>query len=353
MEASKSEGQVKGKSGSCWTGLLKAPTEQDIRGPRRRHKAFDTPKKAFDYLVVLDFEWTADNKPGFGPAEIIEFPSVLVRTKFPFEIVDEFQVYVRPEVHPILTPFIKHLTGISQDQVDRGVDLGTALDMYHSWLASQKLVYCDLDREANVAAITNKIPEKHLSTSSEARPTAPCTERMNTISTAGAITDMDMQDNVDKTNTNSNNCTETVSILPCPSPSTSCSRFVPVRPSFSFSHPVSFAVVTWGDSDVQTTLNLQLSRLNLCRPPYFDSWINLKPLFKQHFKREPRGGLENVVKSLGLEFEGRAHSGLIDSRNTAKIVQTMLQQGFQFWRTTRGFGISGEFYGQKKRAKYN
>jgi inhibitor of KinA sporulation pathway (predicted exonuclease) len=70
-------------------------------------------------------------------------------------------------------------------------------------------------------------------------------------------------------------------------------------------------------------------------PYYFHEWINLKSLFKQHFGWEPHGGLQNVVERCGYSFDGRAHSGLVDSRNTAKIVKKMLEEGFRFTRATR------------------
>lgn len=57
--------------------FMSPPTKSDITGCRRVSKGFDAPKKCFDYLIVLDFEWTCDDKK-FGPAEIIEFPSVLL-----------------------------------------------------------------------------------------------------------------------------------------------------------------------------------------------------------------------------------------------------------------------------------
>lgn len=64
--------------------------------------------------------------------------------------------------------------------------------------------------------------------------------------------------------------------------------------------------------------------------------------------REPKGGLRACVERCGLQFVGRAHSGLVDSRNTAKIVLQMLQQGFRFERTTRGFAPDGTAWGSKK-----
>lgn len=72
--------------------FMNRPTAKDVRGPRRTRKAFDSPVKPYDYLVVLDYEWTCDNRRKLEPLEIIEFPSVLVKCSFPPAIVDEFQV---------------------------------------------------------------------------------------------------------------------------------------------------------------------------------------------------------------------------------------------------------------------
>eukprot|EP00854_Cymbomonas_tetramitiformis_P009054 gene9054-10728_t len=141
--------------------------------------------------VVLDFEWTADKDPSFGPSEIIEFPSVLVEARFPFRIVDEFQVYVKPRINPVLTPFIKELTAITQEQVDMGVDLTTALDQYNAWLASHGL---DMAPKSTAATHGKGLPDV-------------------------------------RTNT--------------------------------------FAVVTWGDSDLMSTLHGELKRRHLPMPPHF------------------------------------------------------------------------------------
>ena len=66
----------KRKLSGAWS-FMSPPTKSDITGGRKLSKAFDAPKPTFDYLVVLDFEWTCDDKK-FGPSEIIEFPSVLL-----------------------------------------------------------------------------------------------------------------------------------------------------------------------------------------------------------------------------------------------------------------------------------
>mmetsp|Transcript_29557 Transcript_29557/g.56794 ORF Transcript_29557/g.56794 Transcript_29557/m.56794 type:complete len:319 (+) Transcript_29557:514-1470(+) len=267
-----------------WASILKPPSDKDIKGKRRTHKAFDLPRRVFDYLVVLDFEWTADNKKGFGPPEIIEFPSVIVQGQYPFAFVDTIQMYVKPVQNPILTKFIKELTAITQEQVDTGLTLKDAMGKYDAWLEDNGL------------------------------RTRPGNE---------------------------------------PRPRSSPDSSLPCASTQAHSSPgKTFAIVTWGDSDVMGVLHNQLKGLGIPRPVYFDSWINLKTLFKQHYRREARGGLENVVNSCGLSFDGRAHSGLVDSINTAKICVQMMQQGFKFWRTTRGFGANGEAFGTQQAKRH-
>ena len=61
-------------------GFLKSPTTRDVSGPNKRRKALDLPPQLMQHLVVLDFEWTADNKRAMLPIpEITQFPSVLVQ----------------------------------------------------------------------------------------------------------------------------------------------------------------------------------------------------------------------------------------------------------------------------------
>lgn len=101
-----------------------------------------------------------------------------------------------------------------------------------------------------------------------------------------------------------------------------------IRKSIGTNPGPTFCIVTWGDSDIGTVLKEQCRRQGIELPSYFHQWINLKSLFKQHFGWEPHGGLQKVVKKCGFSFDGRAHSGLVDSRNTAKIVKRMLEEGF-------------------------
>ncbi|KAM3329618.1 hypothetical protein ACQJBY_026577 [Aegilops geniculata] len=87
----------------------------------------------FDFLVVVDFEATCVKDGRIFPQEIIEFPAVLVDGATG-RIVSAFRRYVRPKHHPVLTQFCRELTGIRQEDVDGGVELGDALWLHDSWL---------------------------------------------------------------------------------------------------------------------------------------------------------------------------------------------------------------------------
>lgn len=70
-----------------------------------------------DYVCILDFEATCDDKPKFKPQEIIEFPVIVWSLKEKKQVA-EFHEYVRPIHNPKLTSFCTELTGITQSTVD-------------------------------------------------------------------------------------------------------------------------------------------------------------------------------------------------------------------------------------------
>ena len=91
------------------------------------------------YYVILDFEATCDGDIPPKPQEIIEFPSVIVDSKTN-TIISEFQRYVKPIHHPKLTKFCTELTGITQNQVDKGCSIEEAIKEYNTWLAENGLI---------------------------------------------------------------------------------------------------------------------------------------------------------------------------------------------------------------------
>ena len=94
--------------------------------------------RPIDHLIVLDFEATCDDVNPPSPQEIIEFPSVLLSART-FEVVDEFESFVRPVHHPVLTPFCRELTGIEQPQVDGALPFAEVFPAHQAWLVKHGL----------------------------------------------------------------------------------------------------------------------------------------------------------------------------------------------------------------------
>ncbi|KAJ3100946.1 hypothetical protein HDU97_001830 [Phlyctochytrium planicorne] len=96
--------------------------------------------QTYQYLAVLDFEATCDDKNNPKPQEVIEFPTVLIDTTQPgFPTVAEFHSYVRPVHHPTLTDFCKTLTGIQQAQIDPAPEFLTVLNQFNAFVNSHSL----------------------------------------------------------------------------------------------------------------------------------------------------------------------------------------------------------------------
>ena len=74
-------------------------------------------RKKMNHLVV-DLEATCCNRNSFPRTEmeIIEIGAVMTDSQF--EVIDEFQSFIKPVRHPELTDFCKELTTISQQEVD-------------------------------------------------------------------------------------------------------------------------------------------------------------------------------------------------------------------------------------------
>lgn len=85
--------------------------------------------------IIVDLEATCWNtKPTDGKKrqnEIIEIGAVKVNSSN--NIVSEFNIFVKPFLNPILSEFCTTLTGITQDQVDNGVDFNTAYHKFIWW----------------------------------------------------------------------------------------------------------------------------------------------------------------------------------------------------------------------------
>ncbi|KAK2581832.1 hypothetical protein KPH14_002298 [Odynerus spinipes] len=96
-------------------------------------KPINNVKQKFKYLLVLDFEATCEKGFTLTPQEIIEFPCMVLDTH-DWKVKNVFHKYVRPKVHPDLTPFCTSLTGIIQDMVDDEPHFPVVFSSFCTWL---------------------------------------------------------------------------------------------------------------------------------------------------------------------------------------------------------------------------
>ncbi len=90
------------------------PFSQPNMQPSKRRRL--QAQQKFECFVVYDFEATCQRLPNqIKPQEIIEFSCVILDA-VTLEVGDQFQEYVRPTEHRLLTNFCVELTGITQDR---------------------------------------------------------------------------------------------------------------------------------------------------------------------------------------------------------------------------------------------
>lgn len=90
-------------------------------------------------------------------------------------------------------------------------------------------------------------------------------------------------------------------------------------------HSINSCFVTCGDWDLKTMLPEQCRYLNLPVPHYFKRWVNIKRIFEAATGRRA-SGMPQMLKNLGLELEGRHHSGIDDSKNIARILARLAEK---------------------------
>eukprot|EP01103_Thecamoeba_quadrilineata_P015118 TRINITY_DN467_c0_g1_i2.p1 TRINITY_DN467_c0_g1~~TRINITY_DN467_c0_g1_i2.p1 ORF type:complete len:472 (+),score=49.63 TRINITY_DN467_c0_g1_i2:26-1417(+) len=96
-------------------------------------------RQNFEYLVIIDFEATCDEGP--NPAvtrenqEIIEFPW-MVADLDSGKVVDQKQLFVKPEWSKELTTFCKNLTGITDDMLRGAPHLEEVIKQFDNYVYS-------------------------------------------------------------------------------------------------------------------------------------------------------------------------------------------------------------------------
>jgi len=230
---------------------------------------------AFDYLIVVDVEATCEKgrSPDSFAHEIIEFPAVLVRCS-DGEITDEFHAYVKPLVNTTLSTFCTELTGISQEQVDSATVLEDVLLRFDEWINSHSLSFKSASEDE---PLESQLDGEQGNEEEEGGGDQPPDEA-----------------------------------LPQPA--------------------LTFALATDGPWDLNHFLGTECERVGgsleewHSRQPMLHSWVNLRWLHAS-FYNKPRMGISACLKFHKLEFEGRPHSGIDDSRNIARIASLLLRDG--------------------------
>ncbi|XP_039261560.2 ERI1 exoribonuclease 2-like [Styela clava] len=99
------------------------------------------------------------------------------------------------------------------------------------------------------------------------------------------------------------------------------------------------AFVTWSDWDLGQCLQNECVRKKILKPRELNSWIDLRHFYRNFYKRNP-SNLQDALENVGLKFEGRAHSGIVDAQNTARLAAVMMKDGCVL-RITRNIQSDG------------
>jgi 3'-5' exoribonuclease 1 len=120
--------------------------------------------------LVIDLEATCDDghRMPREETEIIEIGAVLLDEEL--RAVDEWQTFVRPLIHPTLTPFCTKLTSIAQAQVDGAPRFAEAIAALAAYLAGRTPLFCSwgdydraqLAREAERNGVALPLGSEHL-----------------------------------------------------------------------------------------------------------------------------------------------------------------------------------------------
>jgi inhibitor of KinA sporulation pathway (predicted exonuclease) len=91
----------------------------------------------YDYFMVVDLEATCCDRQTIKrhEMEILEIGAVMVEARN-LTFVSEFQAFVKPVRHPILSEFCQELTSITQEQIDRAPTYQKVISRFKQWQSS-------------------------------------------------------------------------------------------------------------------------------------------------------------------------------------------------------------------------
>jgi inhibitor of KinA sporulation pathway (predicted exonuclease) len=95
------------------------------------------------------------------------------------------------------------------------------------------------------------------------------------------------------------------------------------------------AYVTWGDWDFMSAFPNQCDISSVEIPEWATRWINLKQIVTTYMGVPKRCTLKDLVtRYLGLEWQGREHSGMDDCVNTVSVLRNLVQSGVKPYITS-------------------
>jgi 3'-5' exoribonuclease 1 len=89
------------------------------------------------HFIIYDLEATCWRSRAPKQVEVIEIGAVKVNESL--EIIDEFCAFVRPKLHPKISPFCTKLTSIIQTDVQDAPLFDEAIEDFEDWMAPTKV----------------------------------------------------------------------------------------------------------------------------------------------------------------------------------------------------------------------
>ena len=98
-------------------------------------------------LMVLDLESTSEGERNSGyRREIIEIGAVKCYVSDNWITGESFESFVKPQINPVLTQFIKNLTTIQQKDVSQAHLFIPVLDNFKKWIGEESFIFASFGK---------------------------------------------------------------------------------------------------------------------------------------------------------------------------------------------------------------
>jgi 3'-5' exoribonuclease 1 len=90
-----------------------------------------------------------------------------------------------------------------------------------------------------------------------------------------------------------------------------------------------FMWATFGNWDLTVCLPKNLKAHQIKVPYYFSEWLDLRLIMPNFYGAKQKCSFSKMLEQLGIERIGKTHSGIDDTRTTAKVVQKLINDGYE------------------------